>query len=72
MTACTDCGREHDRDAALCFRCHLQTIRFGFQGGGGYGRQNFHERTNKEVADEHYRNAKNTGVVVEPVGKRWV
>lgn len=36
-----------------CFTCHVSGISFGFRGGGGYGRENFHERTNAEFMREN-------------------
>ena len=52
MKTCTTCSREHDRDADLCFGCHIKGVGFSFVGGGGYGRKNFHERTTAEVVRE--------------------
>lgn len=38
MRVC-DCGREHDRDANECFKCHVSGIRFAFRGSAMPGRK---------------------------------
>lgn len=44
-----DCGRpipandEQSLKIGECFRCRIQGVGFNFVGGGGYGRQNFHD-----------------------------
>lgn len=49
MTTCSTCARQTDRPNGVCFRCHVQGISFTFVGGGGYGRQAFHDNTTAEV-----------------------
>ncbi len=59
VTLLCDCGREipaNDEQSVKlgeCFRCRIQGVGFSFRGGGGYGRENFHERTNAEFLREN-------------------
>jgi hypothetical protein len=55
-----------------CFRCKVKSIGFSFVGGGGYGRQAFHDRTTREVEREIVDGAKAQGREIEKVGTRWV
>ena len=48
MTTCANCGSEHDREGRdLCFRCHVQGIRFAFQSSGGNGRKGWNRTANE-------------------------
>ena len=53
MTECAQCGREHDRDGGLCFRCHVQGIRFSFSGSAQPGRKGWN-RTANDFKLEHF------------------
>ncbi|HUW03025.1 MAG TPA: hypothetical protein VMW08_11775 [Acidimicrobiales bacterium] len=53
MTACSNCSTEHDRDGDLCFRCHVQGIRFAFKGSVTPGRKGWN-RTANEYKQEHF------------------
>ena len=59
MTQCAQCGGTSSpiRVDGCCFRCHVRSIGFNFVGGGGYGREAFRERTNREFMAEHYGRA---------------
>jgi hypothetical protein len=75
MTKVCDCGRVFTDDESsgdTCFPCKLKGVGFTFAGGGGYGREAFHERTNSEVAREIIEGAKKDGREIEYVGRRWV
>lgn len=70
---CLDCGSlfevdEMPRRGAVCFKCHLGSIRLGFS----HGKEDFHGPTIKERQDEQVRQAAANGVKAEPVGTRWV
>lgn len=70
---CTECGELFTFDVmprrgAVCFRCHIQGIKFAYT----YGKADFHgptvvERQRKLVEDNAAK-----GNTIEPVGKRWV
>lgn len=50
---CENCGSEHDREGRdLCFRCHVQGIRFAFKGSVMPGRKGWN-RTANEWRQEH-------------------
>lgn len=73
MIACEPCGKQFESDemprrGAVCFGCHVKTIRLGFT----YGRDDFHGPTIKERADKTIADAKINGYNAEPVGTRWV
>lgn len=55
-----------------CFRERLVGIKFGFTGGGSYGKTAFHDMTIRERQDEQLRGAAEAGIKIEPVGSRWV
>lgn len=55
-----------------CFKHHVQGVTFNWVGGGGYGRESFHESTIAEQQREIVEGAAANGVEVEPVGRRWV
>ena len=70
---CENCGRVFTFDVvprrgALCFKCHVQGIRFVFQ----QGQQMFHDKTIKEQEREIVDSAKRDGRDIEYVGNRWV
>lgn len=45
---CSNCGSEHDRDGRdLCFRCHVQGIRFSFHGSAQQGRKGWNRTANE-------------------------
>ena len=65
--ACVNsCGRTTDRPSGECFGCHIKGVSWGFVGGGGYGRQAFHDATNGEVIREQVREAAAQGRTIEP------
>lgn len=75
--SCRNCGCEFDSDSdetrcKPCFKAHLQGLKFGFTGGGGYGREAFHDGTVREKQREILEGAASIGVTPEPVGTRWV
>jgi hypothetical protein len=60
-----ECGRsftESQSTGRWCFRCKLEGIRFNWVGGGGYGRQAFHDKTVGEVQREHVEGAARAGI----------
>lgn len=59
---------ELPRRGAVCFKCHVKTIRLGFT----QGKDEFHGPTIKERADKAIADAKINGYNPEPVGARWV
>lgn len=67
-----DSGHNGRCTSGPCFRARVSGLSFGFAGGGGYGRSNFHDTTIKEKQDEIVRGAKEAGYNPVPVGKRWV
>ena len=45
---CNHCGSEHGREGRdLCFRCHVQGIRFTFQGSAMPGRKGWNRTANE-------------------------
>lgn len=70
---CTECGRlftfdEVPRRGAVCFKCHVKGVTFGFQ----QGQQMFHDHTIKEQERQIIDSAKKEGRNIEYVGNRWV
>lgn len=67
MKVCTEtgCSKPEDREG-LCFRHRISGIRFGFTGGGGYGRKAFHEKTTKEAQNEIIEGARRDGREIRP------
>jgi hypothetical protein len=70
---CTECGRTFTFDVipkrgAVCFKCHVGSIRFGFQ----QGQQMFHDKTIKEQEREIIDSAKREGRNIEYIGNKWV
>jgi hypothetical protein len=55
-----------DNGSEICFHCRVATVGFSFQGGGGYTRQSFHDRTIAEKRAEILGD-RVLGVDVEPV-----
>ena len=37
-----------DNGSEICFHCRVASVGFNFVGGGGYGRQSFHDHTISE------------------------
>lgn len=64
-SSCPECGgraRQQDVEQhGCCFRCKIGGLSFQFVGGGGYGRQNFHDRTTAEVQREIVDSARKEG-----------
>lgn len=52
------------------FREKLRSLSFHWRGGGGYTKQDFHDRTNAEFVREFVD--RTDGRKIEPVGERWV
>ena len=52
------CGKDAEPGREDCFRCRVSSVGFTFIGGGGYGRQNFTERTNGEYLNENVGDVK--------------
>ena len=70
---CESCGRsfqaeELPRRGAVCFGCHVKTIRLGFT----YGQEDFHGPTIRERQAKTVEDAKINGYNAEPIGSRWV
>lgn len=70
---CKQCSKtfqddELPRRGAICFGCHVKTIRLGFT----MGKEEFHGPTIKERQDKIISDAKINGYNPEPVGTRWV
>lgn len=70
---CEECGRLFTFDVipkrgAVCFRCHVKGVSFGFQ----QGQEMFHDKTIKEQEREIIDSAKREGRDIEYVGNRWV
>lgn len=70
---CLECGNMFTFDVlprrgAICFKCHVGSIRLGFS----HGKEDFHGPTIKERQDHQVAQAKAAGVNAEPVGNRWV
>lgn len=71
--ACQQCSKEFQveempRRGAICFRCHIKTIRLGFT----QGKDEFHGPTIRERQQKIVSDAKINGYNAEPVGTRWV
>lgn len=71
--SCIHCGKVESSDdlprrGAVCFGCHVKTIRIGFT----HGKDDFHGPTIKERQDLQVKQAENAGIKAEPVGNRWV
>ena len=44
---CESCGAEHEREGRdVCFRCHVQGIRFTFKGSAQVGRKGWNKTAN--------------------------
>jgi hypothetical protein len=70
---CKECSKafqveELPRRGAVCFGCHVRTIRLGFT----YGKEDFHGPTIRERQEKTVADAKINGYNPEPVGTRWV
>jgi len=70
---CEQCSKTFQDDklprrGAICFGCHVKTIRLGFT----MGKEEFHGPTIKERQDKIISDAKINGYNPEPVGTRWV
>ena len=68
MTACVECGREHEpsgRDG-LCFRCKVATLGFTFR-GAHLGRKGWNEGTVSEYKREVYEGAREAGIDITRV-----
>jgi len=59
------CGKDAETGRSECFNCRVRSVGFAFVGGGGYGRDSFHERTNSERRNEILGD-RVLGVDVEP------
>lgn len=73
MIVCEPCGKQFESDemprrGAVCFGCHVKTIRLGFT----HGKDEFHGPTIKERADKAISDARINGYDPQPVGARWV
>lgn len=67
-----ECGRRFTQRESLgvwCYPCKLSGLSFAWRGGGGHTKEDFHNTTNKEVADGIVREAKQNGYDVAPVPK---
>lgn len=51
MTRCK-CGKKAEEGRDECFLCRVSGVAFTFRGGGGYGREAFHNMTNAEKKAE--------------------
>ena len=70
---CDQCASRFEAEelphrGAVCFKCHVKTIRLGFT----YGREDFHGPTVRERQQQTVEQAKINGYNAEPVGSRWV
>lgn len=70
---CTECGNLFSFDVmprrgAVCFKCHVGSIRLGFS----HGKEDFHGPTIKERQEQQVAQAKAAGINAQPVGNRWV
>jgi hypothetical protein len=70
---CTECGNLFSFDVlprrgAVCFKCHVGSIRLGFS----HGKEDFHGPTIKERQQQQVAQAKAAGIDAQPVGNRWV
>lgn len=70
---CNECSKDFEVEemphrGAVCFRCHIRTIRLGFT----QGREEFHGPTIRERQQKIVSDAKINGYNAEPVGTRWV
>jgi hypothetical protein len=71
---CKECGKSFEYDeelprrGAICFGCHLKSIRLGFS----HGKEDFHGPTIRERQREQEAQAAQAGIKAEPVGNRWV
>ena len=70
---CDNCSAEFyapelPRRGAICFKCHIKGIKWGFT----YGKEDFHGPTVVERQREQMRQAESAGIKAEPVGQRWV
>jgi hypothetical protein len=68
---CTQCGKTFTFDVvprrgAVCFACHVKSVRLGFT----HGRDDFHGPTVAERRREILSNAEQNGVVPEFVGNK--
>jgi hypothetical protein len=68
LYSCSSCSRDFEADeplrrGAICFGCHIKTVRLGFT----HGKEDFHGPTIRER-----RVAAEAGIKAEPVGNRWV
>lgn len=73
LYSCSSCSRDFEADeplrrGAICFGCHIKTVRLGFT----HGKEDFHGPTIRERANEQVRVAAEAGIKAEPVGNRWV
>lgn len=70
---CNECGKLFTFDVlprrgAVCFKCHVSTIRLGFS----QGKEEFHGPTIAERQRLQEKQAADAGIKAERVGERWV
>lgn len=70
---CNECGKLFTFDVlprrgAVCFKCHVRTIRLGFS----QGKEEFHGPTIAERQRLQEKQAADAGIKAERVGERWV
>lgn len=71
---CPQCGKartNEPRPEGHCFACHLKGVGFTWVGGGGYGRENFHNTTIAEETRNIVDKSKAKGVSIEYAGSSW-
>lgn len=57
---CPECEKRRIAEGhKTCYPCHVRSVGFRFVGGGGYGRQAFHERTTNEFLTRFAGDPKN-------------
>ncbi len=59
---------EPPKRGAVCFGCHIKTVRLGFT----YGQEEFHGPTIRERATKTIEDAKINGYDPQFVGSRWI
>jgi len=66
VTACAECGREHEASGqdGLCFRCKIATLGFTYR-GAHLGRRGWNEGTVMGTKKEIYEGAREQGVDIE-------
>ena len=72
LYSCSSCSKDFEADeplrrGAICFACHIKTVRLGFT----HGKEDFHGPTVRQRQDKQMADARSAGINAEPVAPLW-